>query len=86
MVVDVLLRIWLIAIPHILQTQGSISTPARASGVVGLKPTSSLTSRHGVFIANAWQDSVGVLSQSVMDAARVLTVIAGECRTRLPHN
>ncbi|KAH6640416.1 amidase signature domain-containing protein [Chaetomium tenue] len=59
------------------ETDGSIANPARSSGVVGLKPTSGLVSRSGVFIGNEWQDSVGVLAKTVMDAAHVLTVMSG---------
>ncbi|KAJ5751687.1 hypothetical protein N7520_008604 [Penicillium odoratum] len=58
------------------ETSGSIATPARSCGLIGLKPTAGLTSRDGVFIANEYQDSVGVLSQTVKDAALILTAIA----------
>lgn len=34
-------------------------------------------SRSGAFVASEWQDSVGVLTKTVMDAAHVLTTIAG---------
>ncbi|KAF2121003.1 amidase signature domain-containing protein [Lophiotrema nucula] len=59
------------------ENSGSIATPARSCGIVGLKPTVGLTSRSGVFIAGELQDSVGILSKNVMDASIVLTAIAG---------
>lgn len=65
-------------VTKISKTSGSISSPARASGVVGLKPTVGLTSRHGVYAVTEWEDSVGVLGRTVLDAATVLTAIAGE--------
>ncbi|KFY38173.1 hypothetical protein V495_06713 [Pseudogymnoascus sp. VKM F-4514 (FW-929)] len=59
------------------ETSGSIAAPARVAGVVGIKPTSGLVSRHGVFMWDERQDSVGVIAKSVEDAAIVLTIIAG---------
>lgn len=61
-----------------LQTSGSIASPARSAGTVGLKPTSSLTSRHGVYYVSELQESVGIMAKTVQDAAIVLTAIAGE--------
>jgi len=45
---------------------------------VGLKPTVGLTSRYGVYCVTEWEDSVGVLGITVVDAATVLTAIAGK--------
>ncbi|OJD27087.1 hypothetical protein ACJ73_01527 [Blastomyces percursus] len=59
------------------ETTGSISSPARVSGIVGLKPTVGLTSRYGAYCVTEWEDSVGVLGRTVVDAATVLTAIAG---------
>lgn len=60
-----------------VETDGSIICPASACGVVGIKPTMSLTSRQGA-IANGYSlDSPGVMGRSVADAAALLTVIAG---------
>lgn len=59
-----------------LQTDGSIASPARNNGVVGIKPTSGLVPRSGVYYITEWQDSVGVLANTVLDAAHVLTTIA----------
>lgn len=60
------------------KTSGSIASPAKAAGIVGLKPTVGLTSRHGVYRVSDYEDSVGILAQSVEDAAIVLTAIAGK--------
>ena len=59
------------------ETNGSIVSPATASGVVGLKPTVGLTSRAGVIPISHTQDTVGPLGRTVADVALVLGVIAG---------
>ncbi len=59
------------------ETNGSIVSPAAASGVVGLKPTVGLTSRAGVIPIAHSQDTVGPMARSVADAAAVLGAIAG---------
>lgn len=56
-------------------------SPARASGVVGFKPTVGLTSRHGVYCVSEWEDSVGVLGRSVEDAAVILSAMAGTLKS-----
>lgn len=48
------------------------------NGVVGLKPSTGVTSRRGSCISNVYQDTVGVIAQTTRDAAHVLSVIAGE--------
>jgi amidase len=58
------------------ETNGSIVSPANASGVVGIKPTVGLTSRMGVIPISHHQDTVGPMARTVADAAAVLTVIA----------
>ncbi|KAI0199483.1 putative amidase [Astrocystis sublimbata] len=60
------------------ETCGSILYPAQRNGVVGLKPTTGLTSRAGTIPLNPDQDSVGPLAASVKDTAIVLQVIAGK--------
>lgn len=66
------------------QTEGTIANPARSSGVVGFKPTSGLVSRSGAFMRSEWQDSVGVLAKSVLDASHVWTAISGMLKNPLP--
>ena len=58
-------------------TGGSVRTPAAACGVVGLKPTYGLISRHGVMPRSWSQDTVGPLARTVRDCARLTTIIAG---------
>lgn len=58
-------------------TGGSIRGPAALCGVVGLKPTYGRVSRHGVFPLSASMDTVGPLTRTVRDAARILDVIHG---------
>ena len=68
-------------------TGGSIRFPAMANGVVGLKPTYGLVSRHGVLPLAESLDHVGPLARRVGDAAAVLQAIAGpdaEDPTSLP--
>ncbi|GES63943.1 amidase protein [Aspergillus terreus] len=59
------------------ETEGSITNPARKSAVIGFKPTSGLTSRHGSYTISEYQDSVGVHGRTVEDCAIALTAIAG---------
>ncbi|KAF7314058.1 Amidase domain-containing protein [Mycena chlorophos] len=60
------------------ETAGSITCPASANNVVGIKPTVGLTSRAGVIPASEHQDTVGPLARTVTDAALILNVIAGK--------
>lgn len=60
-----------------VETDGSILCPASACGVVGIKPTMSLTSREGGIGNGYTLDSPGVMGRSVADAAAMLSVIAG---------
>src|SRR6266851_5767221 len=59
-------------------TGGSIRFPSAANGVVGLKPTWGRVSRHGVFPLGESLDHIGPMTRSVVDAALVLGVIAGQ--------
>jgi aspartyl-tRNA(Asn)/glutamyl-tRNA(Gln) amidotransferase subunit A len=58
-------------------TGGSVRNPASACGIVGLKPTYGLVSRHGVFPLSFTLDHVGPLTRTVADNALTLEVIAG---------
>ncbi|MDA0770586.1 MAG: hypothetical protein BZY79_03485 [SAR202 cluster bacterium Casp-Chloro-G4] len=58
-------------------TGGSIRIPAGACGIVGLKPTYGLVSRHGVFPLSHSLDTVGPMTRTVRDAAIMLNAIAG---------
>lgn len=58
-------------------TAGSVRHPASACGIVGLKPTYGLVSRHGVFPLSATLDHVGPLKRSVGDCALMLDALAG---------
>ncbi|CAK7230196.1 hypothetical protein SBRCBS47491_007503 [Sporothrix bragantina] len=59
------------------ETSGSLSSPAQKAGVISIKPTVGLTSRYGVYSVSEWQDTVGVLSRTVLDGATVLSAISG---------
>ncbi|MFD0899252.1 amidase [Actinomadura sediminis] len=57
-------------------TGGSIRVPSALNGVVGLKPTYGLVSRHGVTSLSWSLDHVGPITRTVEDAALVLDVLA----------
>ena len=58
-------------------TGGSIRLPAAANGVVGLKPTYGRVSRYAL-LPRVWSlDTVGPLTRTVRDCARLTAVIAG---------
>jgi amidase len=52
-------------------------SPASANGLVAIKPTVGLVSRHGIIPISADQDTAGPITHTVTDAAIVLGVIAG---------
>ncbi len=56
---------------------GSIRLPASLCGVVGLKPTWSRLSRHGLFPAYWQYDTVGPMARTAADCALALQAIAG---------
>jgi amidase len=59
------------------ETDGSITCPASATGIVGIKPTIGLVSRTGIVPISHTQDTAGPMAKSVIDAAMILQVIQG---------
>jgi len=59
------------------ETNGSISCPASVNGIVGMKPTVGLVSRHGIVPIAASQDTAGPMGQDVAIVAQTLSAIAG---------
>ena len=58
-------------------TGGSIRIPAALCGIVGLKPTYGLVSRHGLTPLSWSLDHPGPMTRTVEDAAITMNVIAG---------
>lgn len=58
-------------------TVNSIRSPASANCLVGLRPSRGLISRAGIMPVSETQDTVGPITRTVSDLARVLDVIAG---------
>ena len=59
------------------ETDGSITCPAGINGIVGFKPSVGLVSRTHIVPISPSQDTAGPMTQSVRDAALMLTVMAG---------
>ncbi len=59
------------------ETAGSIRLPAAWSGVVGLKPTYGRVSRYGIVAMGSSWDCPGPMTQTVEDAAFLLSILAG---------
>jgi aspartyl-tRNA(Asn)/glutamyl-tRNA(Gln) amidotransferase subunit A len=58
-------------------TGGSVRHPAGFCGVVGLKPTYGLCSRHGLIAMTSSTDVPGVIAKTAADAALVLPIMMG---------
>jgi aspartyl-tRNA(Asn)/glutamyl-tRNA(Gln) amidotransferase subunit A len=58
-------------------TGGSIRQPAALCGIVGIKPTYGLVSRHGLVAFASSLDQIGPLTRTVKDSALVLNALAG---------
>ncbi|MFJ4197175.1 amidase family protein [Pseudomonas sp. NPDC089534] len=59
------------------ETNGSISCPATANGVVGIKPTLGLLSRTGIIPITRLQDTPGAFGRSVRDTALMFNALQG---------
>jgi amidase len=59
------------------ETDGSITCPSSANGLVGIKPTVGLWSRSGIIPISATQDTAGPMARSVQDAAILLGALTG---------
>lgn len=58
-------------------TGDSIRKPAAYTGVVGYKPSYGLISRYGLFAFASSLDTIGVITNSVTDAATVVNTVKG---------
>src|SRR4029453_1183280 len=58
-------------------TGGSITGPANANGVVGLRPTTGLISRRARLPNTSYQNTAGPTTSTVPGAAMLLNVLAG---------
>jgi len=59
------------------ETMGSIVSPSRTCGVVGLRPTYGRVSRHGAMALSWTMDKLGPMCRGVEDCAAVLHAIHG---------
>ncbi|HEU0310306.1 MAG TPA: amidase [Sphingomicrobium sp.] len=59
------------------ETNGSISCPASANGIVGFKPSVGLVSRTHIVPISVTQDTAGPMTRTVRHAAELMNAIAG---------
>ncbi|MDQ6634045.1 MAG: amidase [Gemmatimonadota bacterium] len=59
------------------ETDGSVTSPAAACSLVGMKPTVGLVSRRGIIPIAHSQDTAGPMTRTVTDAAILLGALAG---------
>lgn len=59
------------------ETNGSITCPSNANGLVGVKPTVGLLSRSGIIPISFTQDTPGPMTRTVTDAAIALGTMVG---------
>ena len=59
------------------ETDGSIISPAKTNGIVGIKPTLGLISRSGIIPIAHSQDTAGPMARTVADAAILLGAMTG---------
>jgi amidase len=59
------------------ETDGSVTSPAGACSLVGIKPTIGLVSRRGIIPIAHSQDTAGPMARTVTDAAVLLGAMAG---------
>ncbi len=58
------------------ETDGSVTAPASANGVVGIKPTVGLVGRSGIIPISHSQDTAGPIARTVRDVAILLSAMA----------
>ena len=59
------------------ETDGSVISPANNNGIVGIKPSIGLVSRHGIIPISTTQDTAGPMARTVRDAAILLDCMVG---------
>ncbi len=59
------------------ETDGSVVCPSAINGIVGIKPTIGLWSRHGIIPISHNQDTAGPMARTVTDAAILLGALTG---------